>query len=81
MRAPAFWWRPSSPFAWLLRPLSLVYGLAAARRMRKPGRRARCAVVCIGNFTIGGAGKTPTALAVTALLPSIGDTPAFLSRG
>jgi tetraacyldisaccharide 4'-kinase len=81
MRAPSFWSRRSSPFALMLRPLSLIYGIVAGRRMRRPGRIADCAVVCIGNFTVGGAGKTPTALAVAGLLRSMGETPAFLSRG
>jgi tetraacyldisaccharide 4'-kinase len=38
-------------------------------------------VICIGNLTIGGAGKTPTALAVAQMLAAAGERPAFLSRG
>jgi tetraacyldisaccharide 4'-kinase len=38
-------------------------------------------VVCIGNFTVGGAGKTPTALAVARMLAAAGERPVFLSRG
>ena len=38
-------------------------------------------VICIGNFTLGGAGKTPTALAVARLLLARGERVAFLSRG
>jgi tetraacyldisaccharide 4'-kinase len=38
-------------------------------------------VVCVGNFTVGGAGKTPTAIAVAELLAAAGEIPAFLSRG
>ena len=81
MRAPAFWWRASSPLAVLLRPVSFVYGSVAARRMRRRGQRADIPVICIGNFTAGGAGKTPTALAIAGLLRAMGETPAFLSRG
>jgi len=81
MRAPAFWWRASSPLAVLLRPVSFVYGAVAARRMRRRGQRADIPVICIGNFTAGGAGKTPTALATAGLLRAMGETPAFLSRG
>jgi tetraacyldisaccharide 4'-kinase len=38
-------------------------------------------VVCIGNLTVGGAGKTPTALAVARMLAAAGERPVFLSRG
>lgn len=82
MRAPAFWERPSpSPLAHLLRPLGSLYGAIAARRMRFSGEQADLPVVCIGNFTAGGAGKTPTALAVARLLQEAGEKPVFLSRG
>lgn len=82
MRAPAFWWRPDpSALARLLRPAGLVYGTVAARRMGRPGGRAPVPVICIGNFTAGGAGKTPTALLVADLLTARGRRPAFLTRG
>lgn len=82
MRAPGFWWRSRSTVpASLLRPASLVYGAVAARRMGKRGARADLPVICIGNFTAGGAGKTPTALAVAEILEAAGESPAFLSRG
>ena len=38
-------------------------------------------MVCIGNYHTGGAGKTPTALALVALLRELGETPVVLSRG
>ncbi len=43
--------------------------------------RSRLPVICIGNFTAGGGGKTPTAIAVAALLAELGARPAFLTRG
>lgn len=82
MRAPGFWWHAApTPAARLLAPVAAVYGTLAARRMARAGAAAPCPVVCIGNFTLGGAGKTPTALAVAALLRDLGRRPAFLSRG
>ncbi|TNC11067.1 tetraacyldisaccharide 4'-kinase [Methylobacterium terricola] len=82
MRAPGFWWHEApTPAARLLAPVAAVYGALAARRMVRPGAAAPCPVVCIGNLTLGGAGKTPTALAVAALLRDLGRRPAFLSRG
>ncbi|AWN55534.1 tetraacyldisaccharide 4'-kinase [Methylobacterium sp. 17Sr1-1] len=82
MRAPGFWWRADpAPAARLLAPLGAVYGALAARRMVRAGAAPPCPVVCIGNFTLGGAGKTPTALAVAGLLGALGRRPVFLSRG
>ena len=82
MRAPAFWWQTSpSRLARLLSPLGFVYGCIAARRLARVGARTSMPVICVGNFTAGGAGKTPTALAIAGLLIAAGRNPAFLSRG
>ncbi|MDP8919371.1 MAG: tetraacyldisaccharide 4'-kinase [Pseudomonadota bacterium] len=82
MRAPRFWWQPSPSLpASLLRPAGLIYTSLAARRMRRHGEKADLPVICIGNFTVGGAGKTPAALAVAYLLEAAGESPSFLSRG
>jgi tetraacyldisaccharide 4'-kinase len=48
---------------------------------RKPAFKAPVPVVCVGNFVVGGAGKTPTALALARALRAAGERPAFLSRG
>ncbi|KQS81929.1 tetraacyldisaccharide 4'-kinase [Methylobacterium sp. Leaf361] len=82
MRPPAFWAAgPDHPAARALAPVGAAYGALAARRMDRPGARAGCPVLCLGNFTLGGAGKTPAALAVAGLVAELGAAPAFLSRG
>ena len=82
MQAPPFWHAdPGHPAARLLAPLGHLYGRLAAERMDRAGTPALCPVVCVGNFTMGGAGKTPTALALAALLRGLGARPAFLTRG
>ena len=43
--------------------------------------RSRLPVICIGNFTAGGGGKTPTAIAVAKVLKEAGERPSFLTRG
>ena len=81
MREPAFWYRPPSLISLLLSPLGAVYGLFTGRRMQRAGFDAGIPVLCIGNYHLGGAGKTPTALALTRLLRDLGETPIVLSRG
>ncbi len=81
MRAPAFYYRRPGLLSFLLLPFGIAYGAAAAWRMNRPGVRAGVPVICIGNPTLGGAGKTPTAIAVAQLLAEAGERPAFLSRG
>src|SRR5204863_70887 len=65
----------------LLSPFAAMYGAAAARRLGQPGERDGVPVICIGNPTVGGAGKTPTVIAVARMLIAAGETPMFLTRG
>jgi tetraacyldisaccharide 4'-kinase len=81
MREPAFWRREGSLASALLAPVGTVYGAIATWRLARPGRRPGIPVVCIGNLTVGGAGKTPTALTVARMLATAGERPVFLSRG
>src|SRR5437868_3119509 len=82
MRAPAFWWREERTIAsTLAAPAAAVYGAIATARLKRPGERVGVPVVCVGNPTLGGAGKTPTALAVVKLLIAAGERPVLLSRG
>jgi tetraacyldisaccharide 4'-kinase len=80
MREPAFW-RERGALAYALAPVAFVYGAIAGWRMRQSGVRASVPVICIGNLTSGGAGKTPTAIAIARLLMAEGAKPAFLTRG
>ncbi|OQP85958.1 tetraacyldisaccharide 4'-kinase [Rhizobium rhizosphaerae] len=81
-QAPAFWWQPRGLKAWGLSPFAWLYGRITGRRMRRAARGAAgLPVICVGNFTVGGAGKTPTALALAKAAREKGYTPGFLSRG
>ncbi len=81
MREPSFWWRKVSLAGALLAPLAAAYGAIAARRMARQGARASLPVLCVGNFTLGGAGKTPTVMALAKMLQDAGERPCCLSRG
>jgi tetraacyldisaccharide 4'-kinase len=81
---PPSWWYSERipPAAWGLLPVSAFYGAAVQKRFRdaKP-YRGKLPVICVGNFTMGGAGKTPVALKLAALLRDHGIRPGFLTRG
>ncbi len=81
MREPAFWYRPPSLMSRLLAPLGTIYGAVSARRMARAGASARIPVFCVGNYHVGGAGKTPTVLALVKILRSMGEQPFIVSRG
>jgi tetraacyldisaccharide 4'-kinase len=77
------WWRPrASWLALLLSPLAAAYG-ALARRERERARpeRAPLPLVVVGNFVVGGAGKTPTVIALVQALAARGRNPGVISRG
>lgn len=81
MRAPSFWWRAPGPAAVVLAPAAGLYAVVAGRRLAQDGEPCGIPVVCIGNPTLGGAGKTPAALAIARVVAADGEHPFFLSRG
>jgi tetraacyldisaccharide 4'-kinase len=81
MRAPDFW-KTRGPLALLLAPLGCLYGLSVARKARKAAPyKSSARVVCVGNLTAGGSGKTPVAMAVAEDLIGRGKKVFFLTRG
>ncbi|MCB1479370.1 MAG: tetraacyldisaccharide 4'-kinase [Rhodobiaceae bacterium] len=83
MKAPAFWNDPKPGIlARLLKPAGLVYSLIAEMRIKAvTPARPLIPVICVGNPTLGGAGKTPVAIAIGKRLRERGLRPGFLSRG
>jgi len=80
--APPFWWSKADWRAWTLYPISFLYGRIAGYRMANAKRASiPVPVICVGNFTVGGAGKTPTALTIARAAKAKGLKPGFLSRG
>jgi tetraacyldisaccharide 4'-kinase len=85
MRTPEFWSNDdlaSRILVGALSPIGWIYGasVVARKRFTKP-LRTRARVVCIGNLTAGGSGKTPVAIAVGETLIAQGRRVVFLSRG
>jgi tetraacyldisaccharide 4'-kinase len=81
IRAPAFWWNKPGAAAVILSPFASIYGAVAARRLKESGERGGVPVICVGNPTVGGSGKTPAAIAIARMLIAAGERPMFLTRG
>jgi tetraacyldisaccharide 4'-kinase len=81
MRAPEFW----ASDGWLTRalaPLGLLYGASVEwKRRHATPYRSSAPVICVGNLSVGGTGKTPVAIAIARALIARGRRPVFLSRG
>ena len=80
---PAWWYgEADTRLMPLLLPISRLYGAYAERRMQQAATyRAPVPVICVGNFTAGGTGKTPFTRMLADHLRGMGETPAILSRG
>ncbi|HEV7692184.1 MAG TPA: tetraacyldisaccharide 4'-kinase [Hyphomonadaceae bacterium] len=89
MNEPWFWRkldpksRASAPLTrFALTPLAMAYSWAGKRRLeRTVPEDAGLPVICIGNLTLGGAGKTPVTAAVRSRLGARELRVASLSRG
>lgn len=81
MRAPQFWYKKNWQSI-LLYPLGCLYaGITALRLKTHQPLKVSVPVICIGNLTAGGSGKTPTAISIAAILKKFGKNPFFVSRG
>jgi tetraacyldisaccharide 4'-kinase len=80
---PAWWYRDdTTATAAMLAPVAALYGwLAEARHRRARPYRSPLPVLCVGNFTAGGTGKTPLVLHLCRRLRAAGRRPAVLTRG
>lgn len=80
---PSWWYDDaSSAIPNLLSPLSLMWGRIAERRLeRAQPYRSTLPVICVGNFTAGGTGKTPMSVLVATMLAEKGQRAGFLTRG
>jgi tetraacyldisaccharide 4'-kinase len=82
MRAPNFWRAGGNRvLAALLSPAAAIVAVATARRVAKPGWRAPVPVICCGNLTVGGAGKTTLAIDLASRLLAQNRRVHILLRG
>jgi 3-deoxy-D-manno-octulosonic-acid transferase len=79
---PGFWrFGASGVVGALLSPVSYIVAAGTARRVARPGWVAPVPVICCGNATVGGAGKTTLALDLAVRLQARGLRVHVLTRG
>ncbi|MCV6599255.1 MAG: tetraacyldisaccharide 4'-kinase [Alphaproteobacteria bacterium] len=82
MKAPKFWQKHFSIISIILSPLGLVYNAVTKARVNcKHKYSANIPVICIGNITAGGNGKTPTAMAIADIFQQSKKKVCFVSKG
>ena len=81
MLHPPGFWRRDGVIPRLLSPLSGITAALTARRVARAGWRAPVPVICCGNVTVGGAGKTTVALDIGQRLLAQGRIVHFVLRG
>ena len=85
MRAPDFWTGKDAgarAIVAALTPLGWLYGASVEwKAAHTQSYRARAKVICVGNLTVGGTGKTPVSIAIAEILAARGRKVCFLSRG
>lgn len=80
LTAPRFWYQKASWRSAVLWPLSVLYRVTTKLRTAfATPYKSSLRVICIGNVTAGGAGKTPVAIALVHATAA--NRPVFLMRG
>ncbi|HUA76813.1 MAG TPA: tetraacyldisaccharide 4'-kinase [Acetobacteraceae bacterium] len=81
LRPPRFWSSGSTVLPTLLCPLAALSARLTAARIARPGFAVPVPVICCGNATLGGAGKTTLALDLAHRLRAAGIAVHILARG
>ena len=85
IESPKFWYKNnlySKIQSFLLFPLSILWILISfLKKVLIKKYKSKLKVICIGNITVGGTGKTPFAIYTFKFLKKLGYKPVFLTRG
>lgn len=82
MKTPSFWYKPQGLLSTFLWPLGWLYEKGGQIRVAlKKREHFSIPILSVGNIVCGGAGKTPTAIALKHLLQEQGYNVHFVTRG
>ena len=82
MKAPQFWYEPSSWKATFLLPLGHLYNILTYLREKFGSKQKyNCLTICVGNLNVGGTGKTPATIALAGHFLEKGLKVHIVSRG
>ena len=82
MKAPQFWYEPSSWKATFLLPLGHLYNILTYLREKFGSKQKyNCLTICVGNLNVGGTGKTPATIALASYFLEKGLKVHIVSRG
>lgn len=82
IKAPSFWQNPLPWYGKFFLWISFVYDVAVQRRLKKiRPLKLSVPVICVGNLTMGGTGKTPVAISLAQHFLNQNKKVGFLSRG
>jgi len=82
MKTPDFFFHGQGLWPGLLSPLSGLWRLGAAlKRNRTVTQKIDTPVICVGNLTVGGTGKTPIVIALAHYFRQAGLSPHIITRG
>ena len=85
IKTPKFWFKNRNeinPILYTLKPFSKIWEVVTKLRLVNGlWEKMPIPVVCIGNITVGGSGKTPVTMALQLLLKDMGIRACVVSRG
>ncbi len=82
MKRPLFWDKSGTIYALFLKPLGFLYAYTIRRRFEKSvPYQPKIPVICVGNISVGGTGKTPVCLAIAEWYQRHGYRVVFLNHG
>ncbi len=86
-KTPKFWYRTNTMSAFVkgaLQPIASLYQIGhRINSKNQKSQKVKIPVICIGNITAGGSGKTPTTIAINKVITEnkLFNNPCFLTRG
>lgn len=82
IKAPQFWWEPLPFYGKIFSFLSWIYGWIVESRLKSVTPiRVSVPVICVGNLSLGGTGKTPVVLFLADYFLKKGRKVGVLTRG